>query len=334
MALFRNLFMLNIACLFLGNVWLSACNPLSTSTSSSPKLTAKSPTSALTATPILSPTQTEKPTLIPTPDIWEIPKCHRASDVLEIESGWIWQYTGDIDGHGKVEMLLNFTEDNQILGFAFDFQNVREYQVSGCVEEQVFTLWLQQDNNVDAIIRGEFPTTDPRGNYSSSSVLSFDVMTGSLLEKDNLESFPVYLRVSSGTFGTMDHRFQLAGTEDDDLILNASQQFISAVASNDRTQVIEMLRFPVEIWMNGARAEMRTPEMFLEYYNSIFGDGFKERLAITFPNYLRANAGNFVGTISQSIYGGGGLVFDEYGKVTAIFNWEEPTATPTATISP
>jgi hypothetical protein len=238
---------------------------------------------------------------------------------------------GDIDGR-RVEMLLNFTEDNQISGFAFDFQNVHEYQVNGCLEERIFALWLLQEKKVITVIRGEFPTSDPRGTYSSSSVLTSDLMTGSLWERDNLQSFPVYFRASSGTYGTMEHRFQLAGTEDDDLILDASRQFINAVANNDRTQVIEMLRFPVEIWMNGARAEIKTPEMFLEYYNSIFGNGFKERLAITFPNYLMANAGNFVGTISQFIYGGGGLVFDEYGKVIAIFNWEEETPTPSVAI--
>jgi len=291
----------------------------------------KSPILTLSA---IYPTQTKRPTLVPTPNIWEIQQCRKAPNVLEIEPDWIWQYKGDIAEHGRIEMLLNFTEDNQILGFAFDFQNVREYQVFGCLEERIFTLWLHQENQVDAVIQGEFPTTDPRGNYSSSTVLTSDLMTGSLLERDNLESFQVYLRISSGTYGTMKHRFQLAGTEDDNLILDASQQFISAVANNDKTQVVEMLHFPVEIWMNGARAEMRTPEVFLTYYNSIFGDGFRERLAVTFPNYLMANAGNFVGTITQFIYGGGGLAFDEHGKVIAIFNWEEETPTPTAAIKP
>jgi hypothetical protein len=79
---------------------------------------------------------------------------------------------------------------------------------------------------------------------------------------------------------------------------------------------------------------MRTPEVFLTYYNSIFGDGFRERLGVTFPNYLMANAGNFVGTITQFVYGGGGLAFDEHGKVIAIFNWQEETPTPTAAIKP
>lgn len=333
MTLFRSLIKINNAWLIPGIVWLVACRPVSTFTlSASPELPVKSPASAPTATHTAFPPQTETSILPPTSDIWEIQKCAKAPDVLEIEPDWIWQYIGDIDGHGKVEMLLNFSEENQISGFAFDFQNVREYQVNGCLEERIFTLWLLQEKKVVGVIRGDFPTTDPRGNHSSSSVLTSDLMTGLLMERHGPQNFPVYFRVSSGTYGTMEHRFQLAGTEDDDLILDASRQFINAVADNDRTQVIEMLRFPVAIEMGGARAEMRTPEMFLRYYNSIFGGGFKERLAITFPNYLMANAGNFVGTISQFIYGGGGLAFDESGKVISISNWVEESLTPTATI--
>ena len=149
-------------------------------------------------------------------------------------------------------------------------------------------MWLRQGDDVDTVIQGEFPATDPRGKLKSSSEdgLKGDVITGSFVNKDVSESFTVYLRLSSGTFGSMEHRFQLAGTENDDLILNVSRQFINAVANDNRTQVIEMLDFPVEIWMNGARAEMKTPEMFLNYFNAIFGNGFKERLIITFPNYL------------------------------------------------
>jgi len=327
----RNLFNIKVAHLFLGVVWLAGCNPSFAPTSlPSSELFVKSPLPTLSITPSYkpAPTQTEKPTIIPEPDIWKIPKCKKTPGVIEIEFDWIWEYIGDIDGNKKIGMLLNFTDDNQILGFAFDYQNVREYQVKGCIEERLFTLWLQKENSVDMLIQGEFPTTDPRGNYSSSSLLSFDVMTGSMIEKNNLESLPIYLRLSSGTYGTMEHRFQLAGTKDDSIILNASWQFINAVVNNDRALVIEMLHFPVEVWMNGARTEMKTPEKFLTYYNAIFGNGFKERLIITFPNYLRANAGNFAGTISQSIYGGGGLVFDEYGKVTAIYNWIESTPTP------
>ena len=257
MALKRNPFKITIACLVLYIAWLAACNPLSTFTSSpSPDLILKSPTSVSIATHTNVPKQTEMPT--PTPDIWEIQNCPKAKDVLEIEPDFIWQYIGDFDG-GRVEMLLNFTEDNQISGFAFNFQNVREYQVSGCLEERTFTLWLLQEKKVVGVIQGEFPTTDPRGNYSSSSALTSDLMTGLLLEKGNSQSLPVYLRLSSGTYGTMEHRFQLAGTEEDNRILYASRQFINAVANNDRTQVIEMIRFPVEIWMNGAPAEVRTP---------------------------------------------------------------------------
>ena len=150
--------------------------------------------------------------------------------------------------------------------------------------------------------------------------------------KDVLEIEPDFIWQYIGDFDGGRVEMLLNFTEEDNRILYASRQFINAVANNDRTQVIEMIRFPVEIWMNGAPAEVRTPEMFLAYYNSIFDDGFRERLTITFPNYLMANAGNFVGTISQFIYGGGGLTFDEHGKVIGIFNWHEASPIPTAAI--
>ena len=150
---FRNLFKINTTWLFCGVVWLVACSPLSIfSSTPRPESPVKPPTPALTATPIPFPTQTKTATLMPTPDLWEIQKCHKAPHVLKIEADWIWQYTGDIDRNRKVEMILNFTEDNQILGFAFDYQNVREYQVSGCLEERQFTLWLQQENSLVATI--------------------------------------------------------------------------------------------------------------------------------------------------------------------------------------
>jgi hypothetical protein len=227
-------------------------------------------------------------------------------------------------------MLLNFNEDNQIQGIAFDFKQMHEYRVNGCVEERAFMMWLQQGNAVEAIIRGEFPQTDPRGFYSPSSLLSFDVITGSLTEKGSSESLSIYLHLSSGTAGTMEHRFELAGVKDDSTILTASQHFFTAVANDDRTRVVEMLYFPVEVWFGGQRQQLRTPEKFLAYYNAIFDNGFKERLAISFPNYLMAYAGNFIGEIELSVYGGGGIVFDEHGKVVAIYNWkEDPTPTPT-----
>lgn len=317
----------NISTIFciLAATWLAACS--TSQTISTPIMATEKPMPTATLTPL--PTQTKIPTLTPTPDIWAIQKCRATSSIID-DHMFIWNYTGDIEKQGQLDMLLNFTENNEIQGFAFDFGQMDEYQVNGCVQERNLIMWLQQGDTVEAIIRGEFPSTDSRGTYSPSSVLSFDVITGWLTKRDSSASLSIYLHLSSGTAGTMKHRFELAGVNDDAIILNASKRFLTAVANDDRGQVVDMINFPIEIWFKGEHRQLQTPEMFLAYYNSIFGDGFKERLAHTFPNYLMADAGNFVGIIGQSIYGGGGISFDEHGKVVGVYNWkDEPTPTPT-----
>jgi hypothetical protein len=342
----KNLIKKTTSCLFLAAVWLVACTasaapattpipPSATKTNTPAPTITSTPIPTQTTTPIhtVTPTATPTPlpTFTPTPDIWEIQKCHKAPSVIDPSSAFIWIYTGDLEGQGQIDMLLNFTESNEIQGFAFDFEQVREYQVSGCVEQRSFTMWLQQNGVVVAMIQGEFPEIDPRDHYSGA--LSFDVITGLLAEKGNSENHSLYLHLSSGQGGTMERRFHLEGVQDDQIILNASQQFLSAIVQDDRQQVVELLQFPIEVFFKGERKVLPTPEDFLLYYNAIFGDGFKERLAITFPNYILAQGGNW-GGIYLYVYGGGSIGFDMQGKVFAIYNREDPTPTAVASSTP
>lgn len=338
-----NLLRKNATCLSFVAMLLAACTPMPV-VSATPitGLTVETATPAPTITynPLstvpttLHPTQTttlvHPPTLTATPNLWTIHRCLKVPSIFEPwDYGLIWTYTGDIEGRGDVDMLLNFTKDNEILGFVFDFGQLQEYQVEGCVESRTFTMWLKQEGIVKTIIQGEFPETDPRGFLDSSGTLSFDVIIGLLTEKNNPERLPIYLQLLSGDAGTMKSRFEIANVEDDMVILNASRQFLAAVGKEDRDRVVEMLHFPIETWFRGERKIFQTPEAFLAQYDAIFGDGFKERLELTFPNYLTAFTGNSYG-IALTVYGGGGINFNEYGQVTAIYNWEKPTPTPAA----
>ena len=55
---------------------------------------------------------------------------------------------------GSLKAILNFTKSNEIYGFYFDIEQIREYQVTGCVEGRVFTIWLEQGDIVEAVIQG------------------------------------------------------------------------------------------------------------------------------------------------------------------------------------
>ena len=276
-------------------------------------------------------TETNTPTasLVPTKEnlqqnIWNIQKCQKLPSVIpDGEHVRIEQYVGDIKGRGEMNMLLNFTQDNEIEGFAFDFKQVQEYRVNGCIDGRVFTMWLQQEDAVETVIKGEFPETDPRGHFSSTE-LTFEVMTGSLEEKDNLGSLQVYFRLEGNVAGTMDQRFPLTGLDDDKIILDAVRHLRDAITRDDHDQVVELIRFPLEfIKDTDDPKEILSAEAFLAQYDIIFDEAFRERITNAFPNYLWGNAGNFAGTVSHIIYDGGLILFDEQGKVIAIYNWKE-----------
>jgi hypothetical protein len=152
-----------------------------------------------TLTPSLVPTE------MPQQNVWEIQKCQKSPSVIpDDEHIRIEQYVGDIEGRGEMNMLLNFTENNEIEGFAFDFKQIQEYRVNGCVDGRVFTMWLQKEDSVETIIRGKFPEADPGGHFSSTE-LTFEVMTGSIEEKDSSDSLKVYFRLEGSVSGTMNH---------------------------------------------------------------------------------------------------------------------------------
>lgn len=306
---------------------LSACIPSSTPIKS-PDFIPTAMTELLTLTIIPSPfpSQTEIPSLTPTPDTWKINKCHKTLSIVDSHfTDFIWNYTGNIEGRGRIDMLLDFTKDNEIRGFVFDFGLVHEYKVNGCIENRSFTMWLQSKDRVEAVIQGKFPSVDPQGKYSIGAI------KGLLVERNHSKSSSIYLSISFGAGKSMEHRFELGNTKDDTLILNAAKHFLDAVASDNRAMVLQTLQFPVTCEIKGERKEFKTSAAFLSYYNAIFGDGFKERLAITFPNYIIDYPGQ-VGGIGLSVYGGGAIFFNVTGKITGIYNQKE--ATPTSTITP
>lgn len=312
-------------------LFLFACaSPISPSGVPTSLISKSATPTEVSSTQTTLPQLTETPFFIATSDVWTIQKCRRVSSVVSDHS-MIWTYTGDIEKYGQVDMLLSFSKNNEIKGFLFDFGRMREYRATGCVEDRTVKIWLQRGDLVDAIILGEFPATDPRGYYPPNKKLSFPIITGILKDKNGTENLDIYLRTGIANGGTMEHRFELEGVQDDELILNASKKFIAAIAKDDRDMVVNMLQFPIECEIGDKRQTFQTAGAFMSAYDTIFGDGFKERLAMAFPNYLIAYSGN-IGGIGLELYGGGGVVFNGQGRVVGIYNWQKPPSTPTPTL--
>ena len=229
-----------------------------------------------------------------------------------------------------MDMLLNFNENNDIQGFAFDYFQLQEFEVQGCVTGREFIMWLKTENNVERVIQGEFPKLDPRGNYPAADVAP-NIMTGTIIEKGNSTHSKIYLAYESGASCTIQHRFSIAGVEKDLIIVNAAKEFLTAVTQNDRSKIMSMLRFPLDFQRDSNNViAIKTPEAFLAQYDDILTPDFTERLRKTFPNYLVAQPKKYGEKISLTVYGGGGIVFDPHGKVIEIYNQENSSLTPTS----
>lgn len=318
---------------YMGLFFLVGCNwqsvrrsqelPMDTITFTNPPMVTFSPMPSTSP----APTNTLSPSSTPTPNIWQVRECLYYPSVISLDKDWLWRYTGDInDGQGYLEMLLQFPSKYKLQGFVFDHENAREYTVNGCINERSFIMWLSEENTVKFVIHGEFPIYDPR--QSKQNELSGDVLTGTLTNRASLQTLPIYLKLSSGTAGTVSHRFQLAGIKNDAVIFNASRLFVTSIMNNEREKVVQMIQFPINVSYGGKSMQISNQEVFLERYDDIFHKDFTSRLALTFPNDLIAYAGNFIGTIGQSIYGGGTIYYNEYGKVIGLDTDNRPTATP------
>jgi hypothetical protein len=157
------------------------------STASSTNTGKPATTFSLSPTKTATQTDTTTPSFTPTPDIWQILECPNAPSIITLDNDWLWEYSGDFnDGQGYLEMLLQFTGKNKIRGFAFDYENIREYNVYGCVKDRSFIMWLSERDTVEAVIRGEFVSTDPRGHRTGE--LSGDIITGLITDKSGSEN--------------------------------------------------------------------------------------------------------------------------------------------------
>ena len=312
-------------------IWLTACAPFFVDTQKTPAISLSTTATPFTKSVIYTPSPIQMATPVPTstPDMWKTRSCDKVTSVVDKHT-MIWTYKGDMEGYGQIDALLNFTKENEIRGFLFDFKRMREYSVYGCVEGRNLLMWLKQGDVIQAVIQGEFSETDPRGYYLPDKKLSFPIISGFIIEKGSVGLSEIYLRLESGDGGTMEHRFQVEGVKDDAVILNTVNRLLIAVTNDDRTQVAELIHFPVQVFLGDERKIIHAPEAFLSNYTTIFGGGFSERLAITFPNYILSQSGNFGGTYLL-VYGGGTIRIDASGKITEINNFESPTPTPVVT---
>lgn len=276
------------------------------------------PTEALT---LLSPvTSTPLPTSTHQPTAIEIRpgklECQDKGHITtwDLSETWLNTYTGSINEKPASIGITLVYSGNSIEGVFFYTDKPNELKINGCLEkDRNFTLYAYHENDERlAVIQGEFPEVDPLGGYNGGK-LERSVIIGTWENELTGDNYSIYLRLDHAVGGTLEHQYKVAGATDDKIIDKAAQDFLNAVASNDKEFVTEMIEYPIWVTISGTQKEIKNQDEFLAYYEKIFTDEFKTKLALMRPKHMFAKW-------SGIMLGHGEIWFNAYGKIIAINN--------------
>lgn len=232
-----------------------------------------------------------------------------------IEPGRLWNYEGTIDGKYRVRMTLVFGA-SQVDGVYFYANQLRDIRLRGKVIDgrQIVLDELDGAGNATARFSGTFPERDPGTRYGDSP-LECDVIAGTWRKADDAKGtgLPVYLYSESSTAGSLRHRYGVIGAADDEVVNRNAQAFWKAVNAGDRKTAASLVRFPIDVQIDGRRKRLGGAADLLAVYDKVFTPAFRADIAEGLPR-------NMFVRDQGAMLGSGQVWFGASGKVIALNN--------------
>jgi hypothetical protein len=228
------------------------------------------------------------------------------------QTGWLWNYDGTIGERYRVRVSLTATQD-EVTGVYFYVTQLKDIQLKGRIVngKQLMLDELGADGKVSARFEGEFAERDPRGKLKGA--LNCEMIVGSWHGMDGKEKLPFVLYLENRTYGTLEHRYSVAGARDDDLIHRKAYRFWNAVIKGDKRTVASLIRYPIKAQVAGRPKTLRSPSDLLSEYNVIFSHKFQKAIASAVPRNM------FVRDLGIML-GGGEVWLGPDGDVIALNN--------------
>ena len=204
------------------------------------------------------------------------------ADSVTDRPDWLWNYNGDITGVGRVMATLVFDKSGNVSGVFCKYGVFVDLQISGKLSRGrhlVFSVHSKLGQEI-AAFRGDFVESDPRGHYSADAKLEFEVLVGSYTELSGSEEKALYLQMSSGTFGNLEHRYRSAGAEDDSEINNSALAIWTAIKNDKPETVAQFVEYPLSISLPDETLNIRNRDTFVENYQKIVTNKLKSKIKV------------------------------------------------------
>ena len=153
---------------------------------------------------------------------------------------------------------------------------------------------------------------DPRGRFSGK--LKCEVIVGSWRKKVGTEKLEVYLSETFESSGTLDHRYEIAGASDDDLIHRNALRFWQAVVTGDKATVAALISYPIRVKVGGVAKRVRGRKELISRFHEIFSPAFRAAVRNAIPRNMFARDRGIM-------LGDGEVWFGSSGQVIALNNY-------------
>jgi hypothetical protein len=201
------------------------------------------------------------------------------------------EYEGDIAGKLKIGLTLRLGPDGKSAsGCYFYYKYCQDIRIDASITgRSILIREFDRGGKPTGLFTGRFLTTDPRHQFKGLGAdnLQTEVIEGTWSRPDGSKPLPfhlseVYLEHWPG--GTP--RYANAGFANDAVVDRFAAQFRVAILDGNAAQAARMIRFPIDLTIEGKKQTIDGPADFRRDFNKIFLPGFVERLRNSAPFHM------------------------------------------------
>ncbi len=232
---------------------------------------------------------------------------------LEESPPGLRNYDGTIGDKYRIRMSLALNR-KEVNGLYFYVKQLKDIKLSGHIQDgkRIVLDEIDATGKVTARFEGEFASHDPRNQFAGDQ-LGCEVIVGTWRQQNAATALPLYLSSESISGGSLAHRYEVAGADDDEAVNRQAVKFWTAVKQGDKESVAALISYPIKVTLAGKKQRIGSAKELLANYDRIFHAEFQRAIVNAVPRHMFAR--------DQGIMLGGGEVwFGPDGKVIALNN--------------
>ena len=192
------------------------------------------------------------------------------------EKGY-YDYQGTISNHMPIKMSVYLLGKDIVGGYFYDSE-MKEIQ-------------LQGKAGIKDIVLYEYDEAGKNTGVFKGTMNTVDKIEGTWISPDNKINYPFTLLLKSILPGAeYGKRYAVAGgTESEQTVENFVSNIQSYIVNDNKKQLAEQVKYPIVVKINDKATKIQNEDDFINYYDQIFHNDYKQVIRHASAKYLFAN---------------------------------------------